>query len=260
VNAQRLLSLLDLSGKTALVTGASRGIGAATADLLAAAGANLVLCSRSIDAREVAQSFRERHGREPLVVRADIADREALWHVAEAAQARFGGVDILINNAAMNSNTSLLDATEDEWLRVAQVNLIGIANLCSLVAPGMIARKWGRIINIASNLGFFALQNKGIYSATKAGLIQLTRNMALEWAQHGILVNVIASGAINTDADREDSFARDYRAIASSILLGRLGTPEEIASVVLFLASPLSSFVTGETVVVDGGASIWFSH
>jgi NAD(P)-dependent dehydrogenase (short-subunit alcohol dehydrogenase family) len=257
-----LHGLLDLSGKTALITGASRGIGAAIAELLGTAGANLVLCSRNIDAKATSQRLQERLGRPVLVAQADVSDPGSLWHISEAARDKFGGIDILINNAAINSTKPLIDADSEEWSAVLQVNLVGVARLCNLVAPDMMAKRWGRIINISSNLGTFALKDKGIYSAAKAGLMQLTRNLALEWAPYGVLVNDIAAGAVNTDheAGKDASFARDYSAIIRSILLGRMAEPSEIASVVLFLASPMASFITGQSLVVDGGSSIWFAH
>jgi 3-oxoacyl-[acyl-carrier protein] reductase len=260
-----LQAYMDLSGKTVLITGASRGIGAATAQLLAMAGANLVLCSRNIDVKATTSEFEDRYGRKPLVAQADVADAGAMWHVVEAARDRFGAVDVLVNNAAVNSSTALIDADGSEWERVLQINLVGVARLCNLVAPDMMAKRWGRIINISSNLGTFALRDKGVYSAAKAALMQLTRSLALEWASYGILVNDVAAGAINTDqaaatGKETQSFTRDYSVIAKSILLGRMGDPEEIASVVLFLASPMATFITGQSLVVDGGASIWFSH
>ncbi|CAG1010446.1 2-dehydro-3-deoxy-D-gluconate 5-dehydrogenase [Anaerolineae bacterium] len=264
-SASRVLhSLLDLSGKTALITGASRGIGASTADLLAMAGADLVLCSRHIHVQETVNHFQERFGQKPLVVRADVSDAQAMWHVVESARERFGGIDILVNNAAINSTVPLLEADEHEWLQVLQTNLIGIARLCNLVVPDMMAKRWGRIINLSSNLGQFALKNKGVYSAAKAALMQLTRSMALEWSGYNILVNDIAAGAVNTDmsanTEGSESFTRDYSQITRSILLGRMADPKDIAHVVLFLASSLSSFITGQSIVVDGGASIWFAH
>ncbi|HRE47998.1 MAG TPA: SDR family oxidoreductase [Aggregatilineales bacterium] len=262
-NTEKLIhSMLDLSGKTALITGASRGIGAATAELLGAAGANLILCSRNIDVKSTTARYEDRYGRKPIVAQADVGDAAAFWHILESARDRFGGIDILVNNAAMNATGDLLETEEEAWLNVLKVNLIGISRLCNLIVPDMMAKKWGRIINISSNLGQFALKGKGVYSAAKAGLIQLTRNMALEWASYGILVNDIAAGAINTDmsAASEGSFVRDYSQIARSILVGRLGDPTEIAQVVLFLASPMSTYITGQSIVVDGGASIWFAH
>lgn len=254
--------LLDLSGQTALITGASRGIGAATARLLAEAGANVVLVSRNIQIEVIRRDYLSEFDREPLVLQGDVSDGESMQRVYEAAQMRFGRIDIVVNNAAMNSTVPLIEADDAEWLTVLNTNLISAARLCRLVAPGMMSRKHGRIINIASNLGAFALADKGVYSAAKAGLMQLTRNLALEWAAHGILVNAIAAGAINTDFTEATQGVpgRDQSAVVRTILLGRMGTPQEIASVVLFLASPMSTFITGQSIFVDGGASIWYAH
>ncbi len=253
-SAPQPANLLDLSGKTALITGASKGIGAATADLLGMCGAYLVLISRSIDVHATTEHYAATHGRAPLVMQADVTDSEAMAGVVGVAEQRFGAIDILVNNAAAVSASPLLETDADEWVHILNTNLISVAGLCQQVAPGMITRKSGWIINIASNLGAFALANRGAYSVAKAGLMQLTRNLALELAPHNILVNTIAAGAIATDP----TGSRDYDAIAQTIMLRRMGTPAEIANVVLFLASPLASFMTGQALFVDGGASVWF--
>ncbi len=251
--------LIDLSGKTALISGASKGIGAATAHLLAACGANLVLFSRHMPIEATCAAFSAAYGKTPLVFCADVSDGEAMARLVRQAAEHFGSVDILVNNAAVNLSAPLLEMTDQQWWEVLNANLIGAARLSALCAPYMQARAWGRIINISSNLGVFALAGKGIYSASKAALLQLTRNLALELGAHGILVNALAVGAINTDAEAQDGKpARDYDAIARTIILKRLGRAEEVARVVLFLASELSSYLTGQTIFVDGGGSVWF--
>lgn len=252
-------ALIDLSGKTALISGASKGIGAATAHILAACGANLVLFSRHMPIEATQAAFSAAYGRAPLVFQADVCDAEATTEIVRQAAAHFGGVDILVNNAALNVTAPLLETTAEQWWAALNANLIAAARLSALCAPYMIERRWGRIINISSNLGVFALANKGAYGASKAALLQLTRNLALELGAHGILVNALAVGAINTDAEANDGKpARDYEAIARTIILGRLGRAEEVARVVLFLASELSSYLTGQTIFVDGGGSVWF--
>jgi NAD(P)-dependent dehydrogenase (short-subunit alcohol dehydrogenase family) len=252
-------ALLDLSGKTALISGASRGIGAATAHLLAAAGADLVLFSRHIALEPTQAAFTAAYGRAPLVFRADVSDAAALERIVAQAAEHFGGVDILVNNAAADITAPLLETSDAQWWTALNANLVAAARLSALCAPYMRARRWGRIINISSNLGVFALANKGAYSASKAALLQLTRNLALELGEYGILVNALAVGAISTDAAAGDGKpARDYDAIARTTILKRLGTADEVARVVLFLASELSSYLTGQTIFVDGGGSVWF--
>jgi 3-oxoacyl-[acyl-carrier protein] reductase len=238
--------IIDLSGKVVLITGASRGIGAAVARLFADSGADLVLVSRTIDPQQVEQYSNA------LVLPADVTDPEAMRGVVDAATTRFGGIDILVNNAGASIAAPIEAADESAWAAMLQVNLISIVRLCNLVLPSMRSRGGGRIVNIASNLGAFALPNLGAYSAAKAALMQFTRNAAIEWAQYGILVNALAVGAVNTGGNR------DFAAIAKGIPLGRVATPDEIAGAVLFLASPLASFITGQSIFVDGGASIWF--
>ncbi|MCS6872475.1 MAG: SDR family NAD(P)-dependent oxidoreductase [Anaerolineae bacterium] len=254
-----LSKLIDLSGKTALISGASKGIGAATAHVLAACGADLVLFSRHMPIEATQAAFSAAYGRTPLVFQADVSDAQAMAEIVQRAAAQFGSVDILVNNAAINVTAPLLEMTDEQWWTTLNANLIAAARLSALCAPYMQARRWGRIINISSNLGVFALANKGVYSASKAALLQLTRNLALELGAHGILVNALAVGAINTDAQAANGKpARDYDAIARTIILKRLGTAEEVAHVVLFLASELSSYITGQTIFVDGGGSVWF--
>lgn len=187
--------LIDLSGKTALISGASKGIGAATAHLLAACGANLVLFSRHMPIEATCAAFSAAYGKTPLAFCADVSDGEAMARLVQQAAEHFGGVDILVNNAAINLSAPLLEMTDQQWWEVLNANLIGAARLSALCAPYMQARAWGRIINISSNLGVFALAGKGIYSASKAALLQLTRNLALELGDYGILVNALAVGA-----------------------------------------------------------------
>ncbi|RMF51192.1 MAG: SDR family oxidoreductase [Chloroflexota bacterium] len=252
-------ALIDLSGKVALVSGASKGIGAAIAQLFAAAGADLVLFSRNMSPEATQAAFSAAYGKVPLAFRADVSDANAVAQVVERAAAHFGHIDILVNNAAANVTAPLLETTDAQWWSALNANLIAAARLSALCAPYMQARRWGRIINISSNLGVFALANKGAYSASKAALLQLTRNLALELGEYGILVNALAVGAINTDAEADDGRpARDYDAIARTIILKRLGTAQEVARVALFFASELSAFITGQALFVDGGASVWF--
>ncbi len=242
-----------------MISGASKGIGAATAHLLAACGANLVLFSRHISIEATQNAFSATYGRPPLVFRADVSDAEAMARIVQQSVEHFGRVDILVNNAAANVTAPLLAMTDAQWQAALNTNLIAAARLSVLCASHMKAQGWGRIINISSNLGVFALAGKGVYSASKAALLQLTRSLALELGEYGILVNALAVGAISTDAEaNEGKPARDYAAIARTIILRRLGRADEVARVVLFLASELSSYLTGQTIFVDGGGSIWF--
>lgn len=244
----------SLDGKVALVTGGSRGIGRAIALTLADAGADVVVSSRKLpDLEEAAEEIRAK-GRRGLAIVSHIAKPEESKSLVENIKTEFGRLDILVNNAGTNVYMGpLIDAEEWAWDVPMNVNLKGPFLLSQMAARIMREQGGGSIINIASSAGVrpSALH---IYSVSKAGLIMLTRVMAKEWGQYKIRVNAIAPGMVETGFSeplwREPAA---HEAIARSTALGRLGMPEDIAGVTLFLASDLSSYLTGETIVVDGG-------
>lgn len=250
-------SKISLKGKVALITGGSRGIGRASALAFADAGADVVVASRKLaDLEEVANEIRAK-GTKSLAVASHIAKVEESKSLVDRVMAEFGRIDILMNNAGTNPyNGPLIDAEEWAWDVTMNVNLKGQFFLSQLAARVMRDQGGGNIIN-TSSVGGIRASSLAIYDVTKAALIMLTQCMAKEWGKYNIRVNAIAPGVIKTKLSellwKEPEMGK---AAASNSALLRLGEPEEVASVVLFLASDASSYVTGETIVIDGGALV----
>jgi NAD(P)-dependent dehydrogenase (short-subunit alcohol dehydrogenase family) len=245
----------DLSGKIALVTGASRGIGLAIAQALAAAGARVVLSSRKQGALEQAAESIRAVGGQVLPIAAHTGDAQAVQQLLQRALGEWGGVDILVNNAGTNPHFGpLLTAEESQWEKILQVNLVGYVRMIKASVESMTSRGGGKIINIASIAGIQAQAGLGVYGVSKAGVLMLTRVLALELADANIQVNAIAPGLIKT---RFSQVLWDtpeiYQDVLKSIPQGRFGTPDEVAGLAVYLASPASSFTTGAVFVVDGG-------
>lgn len=250
--------LFDITGKVAIVTGASRGIGQAIAAQLAAAGAKVVISSRKQEGLdEVAAELRATGG-DVLAMAAHNGDKAALRALAAAAISTYGHVDILVNNAATNPHFgTLLEAEDSLWHKTIEVNIMGAVWLCQAVVPSMRAAGGGKIINVASVNGLRPGQMQGIYSMTKAALISLTKTLAMELANDNIQVNAIAPGLVRT---RFASALWSNDELAEQILSRtpqrRFGEPEDIAGLAHYLAAPASNFATGQVFVVDGGISI----
>ena len=244
---------MSLEGKVALVTGGSRGIGEAIALRLAEQGADVAVCaSRSLErAQEVATRI-ETTGRKSLALQADVADEEAVTGLFKQIEDELGPVGILINNAGINRDGLMMRLKPEDWDAVLNVNLRG-AYLCTKVAarPMMKARS-GRIINISSVVGLRGNAGQANYAASKAGLIGLTKSTAREFASRGITVNAVCPGYIPTEMT--EGIPEDAKeALLAQIPLGRMGSPDEIAAAVGFLASDDAAYITGQAVVVDGG-------
>lgn len=245
----------DLSGKVALVTGASRGIGLAIAQALAAAGAQVVLSSRKqADLEQVAESIRLAGG-QALPIAAHTGNPQAVQKLVERVLAEWGGVDILVNNAGTNPVFgTLLSVEESLWEKILQVNLLGYVRTIKACVESMTSRGGGKVINIASITGIEAQAWLGVYGVSKAAVLMLTRVLALELADANIQVNAIAPGLVKT---RFSQVLWDtpeiYQEVLKRIPQGRFGAPEEVAALAVYLASPASSFVTGAVFVVDGG-------
>jgi 3-oxoacyl-[acyl-carrier protein] reductase len=239
-----------LDGRVALVTGANRGIGAATARELGGAGASLVLVGRDLaQLQQVAGQI----GDSALACVADVTDSVQVRHSVDQALARFGRIDVLVNNAGRNSRGAYDTLTSAEFVDIHDVNLYAPFAYVQLVAGGMRERRWGRIINIAS----ISAQTGGVsgsvaYSSSKAGLIGMTRTLARDLGPFGVTVNAIAPGQIETDMSHVLTEA-ERTSITASIPLGRLGSPEDIAHTVRFLASEEAGYITGATLDVNGG-------
>ncbi len=245
----------DFHGKVAVVTGASRGIGRAVAEVLVRRGAAVVLSSRKQQALdEVAEHLRAQGG-DVLAVAAHTGDGEAVARLFRRAAQVFGGVDFLVNNAATNPHFGpLLSAQESQWAKILDVNVVGYFRTVQAAVPLMRTRGGGKIVNVASVAGLMPLQGMGVYSVSKAGVLMLTKALAMELAGEHIQVNAIAPGLVKTRFSRplwEDEALRER--ILQQIPQRRMATAEEVAEAVCFLLSPAADFMTGATLVLDGG-------
>ncbi len=236
-----ILEKFRLQGKVALVTGAGKNLGKVIALLLAEAGADVAVASRTLsETQETAEEIRQR-GQRALAFAMDVTDFKQVEKVTKQVASEFGRIDILVNNAATRSFKSILEMSEGEWRNVIDTNLTGAFLCCKAAGPLMIQQGGGRVINIASGLGFRGAINRTAYCASKGGLILLTRALALEWAPYNIFVNAVAPGLLTTAPIPKESL----EARAARIPLKRAGTPDEIASLVVYIASDACTLVNG---------------
>jgi 3-oxoacyl-[acyl-carrier protein] reductase len=249
----------NLAGKRVLVTGGSRGIGRATALAFAQAGAAVGFnYSRTEDDSEAADTLAALRatGVPSFSSCADVGDTDAVKQLfAEACVALGGSVDVLVNNAAVTQDAPVMMMKDESWDRVLTVDLRGVFLCCRAALRGMIGARWGRIVNVVSPAAFVGQEGAANYAAAKAGVLGLTKSLAREVARFGITVNAVSPGLIETRLVDEMQSAR-RKQIEQQIPLGRLGTTDEIAAVILFVASPAASYVTGSTVHVDGGLAM----
>jgi 3-oxoacyl-[acyl-carrier protein] reductase len=240
---------IDLAGRTALVTGSTRGIGRAIADALAGAGARVAVVGRD-QAKSAEAAAAIGGGAQGFA--ADVGDPASIAALVEAVEKTFGQIDILVNNAGLTRDNILFRIKDDDWDTVIDANLRGAFLAIRAASRGMIKRRWGRIVNIASIVGITGNKGQANYAASKAGLIGLTKSVAKELGSRNVLVNAVAPGFIETDMTA--AMTPDARAaLSGQIPLERLGSPRDIAGVVTFLASDYASYITGQTLVVDGG-------
>ena len=248
-------SLFDLSGKTAIVTGAGRGIGRSVAIGLAKAGANIVVCSRTeSELTEVAEEI-SNSGREVLVVPCDVTRSQDIQRVINDTVQRFGVIDILLNNAGMTIKKPAEDYSLEDWNQILSVNLTGVFLFAQAAGRQMIKQGSGKIINISSVAAKTAISGSIAYCASKGGVDMVTKGLAMEWASFGIRVNGIAPAYIETPLVKAIKETRSDFAnkVEERTPLARMGHPEEIVGAAVFLASDASSYTTGETILVDGG-------
>lgn len=256
----RTLDLFDLSGRVAIVTGGGRGIGRQMATALAELGADVVVCSRKRDNCEAAAAELSALGVRALGLECDARDPGAVDAVVRRTIQDLGRIDILVNNAGATWGAAPEDVPLESWSKVLDVNLTGVFVFCQTVGRVMIEQRAGRIVNVASIAGLRGFPADVVdaipYSASKGGVIALTRDLACKWARHGITVNALAPGWFPSDMSSHVLGERGD-AIVDRIPLRRLGGPDDLKGAVAFLASQAADYVTGQTLIVDGGESAW---
>lgn len=246
----------DLTGKAAIVTGTSRGLGQYLARALAQAGADLVITSRHPETLGPFRSEIEALGRRALPLELDVRDEASIRRMADAALAAYGAIDILVNNAGCNVRKPALEVGWDDWNLVLDTNLRGTFFVCQAVARGMLERRYGRIVNIGSVTSVFGYAGLAPYCASRGGVKQLTMSLADDWGPHGVTVNCLAPGWFRTAQNAalyENKAWVDY--IVDRIPLKRPGLPGDLDGAIVFLASDASAYLTGQTLLVDGGIS-----
>ena len=255
----RVLELFDLSGKTAIVTGGGSGLGRQMAEGLAEAGANLVLCARDAERCEETAAALASGGVRALGLGCDVRDPEQVEAVVQRAVSTFSTIDILVNNAGTSWGAAPEDVPLAGWQKVIDVNLTGLFLFSQHAGRVMIEQGGGKILNVASVAAFVAappeLMDAVAYSTSKGGVVSLTRDLAVKWARHGICVNAVAPGWFPTEMSRV-LLDRTPDAFLRRIPLGRFGLPNDLKGTVVFLAGPASDYITGQTLIVDGGQSV----
>ncbi len=250
---------MTLQGKVTLVTGSARGIGAAVADALGAAGAQVAIADvDAAGAKDGAERIAQAHGVPTIGVELDVTRRDSIAAAVARVEQELGPLDVLVNNAGIDIVKPFVDSTEDEWDRIIAVNLKGTFHCCQAVLTGMIERGDGVIVNFASDAARVGSSGEAVYSATKGGVIAFTKTLARELARHGIRVNCVSPGPTDTAllAQVADFNPNLRDALARSIPMRRVGEPDDVAPAVVFLAGDGARFITGQTLSVSGGLTM----
>ena len=252
------LELFELKGKNAMVTGSTRGLGEVCAKALAGAGADIAVCGRNADdMKRVTDDIREL-GRRADGFFIDVTTKQSVTEAVARILESFGQIGILVNNAGVNHRVPVLEFPEEEWDRVISTNLKGYFLVAQAVAPQMLQNGYGKVINMSSILGTVGLPNQLAYASSKGGVDQMTKVMALEWAKQGVRVNAIGPTYFETELVTQiRNDPERFNFINERTPMGRWGYLPELEGAVIFLASPASDFVTGQTIYVDGGWTIW---
>lgn len=247
-------NLFDLSGKVAIVTGASRGLGQYFATALAKAGADLVITSRKLSALTEFKQQIESLGRKALPVQMDVLSQSDIKNMVRVAVKEYGKIDILVNNAGMNIREPSAEVTWQDWDAVLNTNLKGSFFCAQAAAKEMIKQKYGRIINIGSCTCVFGMEGIAAYSASRGAILSMTRTLAAEWGKYGITVNVLAPGWFKTAQNAVLYQNKEWvNYITSRVPLNRVGRPHDLDGAVVFLASDASEYITGQMLLIDGG-------
>jgi len=253
--------MVDMNDKTVIVTGGARGIGGAVVQAFAEAGADVVIADRRLeDANDTATNLSEIYRRRIVAVQTDVTKREDIEKLRDETLSMFGKIDVLVNCAGWDRLLPFLKTTPDLWQKILTINFLGVVNMCHVILPHMVERKQGTIINISSDTGRVGSFGEAIYASSKAAIMAFSKTIAREHARDNIRVNVVSPGLCDTpliDEMREDEFtAKILSSIVNFIPLKRLGRPEEIAPLVVFLASEAASYITGQVYSINGGLNM----